>query len=485
MSGRANAADKSASPPNIIFVFADQLRAHALGCYGNTIVPTPNLDAMASDGMTFDHAISTVPVCSPYRAMLLTGRHPMVNGTVSNDVGIRGDLPTVATACKTAGYQTGYIGKWHVEWHRDPFVPPDRRMGFDDWAVNNCTHQYMDHFYCTDTPEPVHFKGYDAVVQTDLAIDYIARNRESPFCLFLSWGPPHGPYNNVPQSYKDRVPLETITLRKNADEWAVVDGLLARDNPSDAVRERRHARRAILEDDARLIQERIHGYYAHTVALDDCIGRLRSALRAQGLAENTILVFTSDHGDMLGSHRMSLKQTPFEESIRVPFIMEYPGVVPAGRRSDALLAPVDIMPTLLSLAGVPCPAVDGKDLADAVKGLAPEAQDAVLITKMAGGTSGGPYVDNAITPWHGVRSKRYTYVHLHGHGPWLLYDNEKDPYQLENLVDVPAYAELGAALEKRMRELMVEAGHPGDPQKVEEYIESRRVDVAPTPSALG
>jgi len=146
MTGHANAADKPAIPPNIIFVFADQMRAHALGCYGNTTVPTPNIDAMASNGMTFENAISTWPVCSPYRAMLLSGRHPMANGTVSNDVGMRGDLSTVATACKTAGYKTGYIGKWHLEWNRNPFVQPDRRMGFDYWAVNNCTHQYMDHF---------------------------------------------------------------------------------------------------------------------------------------------------------------------------------------------------------------------------------------------------------------------------------------------------------------------------------------------------
>jgi len=474
MTGHANAADKPAIPPNIIFVFADQMRAHALGCYGNTTVPTPNIDAMASNGMTFENAISTWPVCSPYRAMLLSGRHPMANGTVSNDVGMRGDLSTVATACKTAGYKTGYIGKWHLEWNRNPFVQPDRRMGFDYWAVNNCTHQYMDHFYCTDTPEPVRFKGYDAVVQTDLAIDYITRNRESPFCLFLSWGPPHDPYNNVPQTYKDRVPLDTLTLRENVNERAVVDGLMARDKPSGEVLKRRHTRRAMLEDNERLVKEMIHGYYAHTVALVDCIGRLREALSAQGLAGNTILVFSSDHGDMLGSHRMSLKQMPFEESIRVPFVMEYPGVVPAGSRTDALLAPVDIMPTLLSLAGVPCPAVDGKDLAGAARGQALEAQDAVLITKMVGGNGGGPYLDNAITPWHGVRTKRHTYVNLHGHGPWLLYDNERDPYQLENLVEIPEFAELVAALERRMQELMVEAGHPGDPQKVAQFMDSRR-----------
>lgn len=461
--------------PNIVFLFADQMRADVLGCYGNKTVPTPNLDAMAQNGMVFDNAISTWPVCSPYRAMLLTGLHPMANGTVSNDVGYKDGLPSIAAACREHGYETGYIGKWHLEWNRDPFVPPDRRMGFDYWAVNNCTHQYMDHFYCTDTPERIHFKGYDAVVQTDLAVDYIATNKDKPFCLFVSWGPPHDPYNKVPQEYKDRIPVENIALRDNVEEREIVDWLIARDTPSPSVAKRRAARRAILDDNERLKQEQLQGYYAHTAALDDCLGRIRKALRDQNIDKDTILVFASDHGDMLGSHRMALKQMPFEESIRVPFIMEYPGAVPAGQRTDALLAPIDIMPTLLSMAGVSCPEVDGKNIAEAARGGQSDQQDAVLIAKMTGGIyGGGPYCFNAITPWRGVRTKRYTYVNLIGYGPWLLYDNWEDPCQLHNLVAQPGYEALAGKLEQRMRELMAEAGDPEDPDKVAEDIASRR-----------
>lgn len=468
------AAQASPRNPNIIFIFADQMRAHVLGCYGNKIVPTPNLNAMAQAGSVFDNAISTWPVCSPYRAMLLSGMHPMANGTVSNDVGMRNDIPTIATVCQEQGYETGYIGKWHLEWNRNPFVPKDRRMGFDYWAVNNCTHQYMDHFYCTDTPEEIHFKGYDAIVQTELAIDYIKKNAQNPFCLFVSWGPPHDPYNKVPDEYKERVPLDRIELRENVHERDVVDWLIARDTPTPQVVERRTKRRAVLEDNERLKKEQIQGYYAHTAALDDCIGRIRVALRETGLSEDTILVFSSDHGDMVGSHRMSLKQMPFEESIRVPFLVEYPSAVPAGRRNDALVAPIDIMPTLLSLAGLVCPDVDGKDLSDAVRGGASDQQDAVLITKMTGGEGGGPYYYNAITPWRGVRTKRYTYVNLLGYGPWLLYDNEVDPYQMNNLIGKPEHAQLQATLEKRMHELMKEAGDPGDTQSIADHLASRR-----------
>lgn len=453
--------------PNVIYIFADQMRAHALGCYGNECVPTPNFDAMAKAGMVFDNGISTYPVCSPYRAMLLSGRYPTGNGTVSNDIGMRDDIPSVGSVFKENGYATGYIGKWHLEWNRNPFVPKHRRQGFDYWAVNNCTHRYMDHFYCTDTPEKIQFKGYDAIVQTDLAIDFVKKNREAPFCLFMSWGPPHDPYNLVPDEYKARVPLEKIKLRDNVNERGLVDFLLERDNPGEKRADRRKNRRRTYEDDERLKKEVLQGYYAHVAALDDCLGKIRTSLRELGLAEDTILVFSSDHGDMLGSHRMGSKQNPLEESIRVPLMVEYPRRVPKGKRTDALCAPIDIMPTLLGLAGMPCPEVDGRDLSAAACGGADDAQDALLIMKMAPG--GNPYNLNAITPWRGVRTKRHTYVNLEGFGPWLLFDNQKDPAQLHNLIDQPEHAELAAQLETRMRELMQEAGDPGSAEAVEEY----------------
>ena len=458
--------------PNIVFIFADQLRAHALACYGNRTVPTPNLDAMARAGMVFDNGISTWPVCSPYRAMLLTGRHPMTNGTVLNDVGMRDDLPTVATACRDQGYATGYIGKWHLEWKRDPFVPVSRRQGFDYWAVSNCSHDYLDNFYCTDTPREIHIEGYDALVQTDLAIDYMKSHKDNPFCLFLSWGPPHDPYNVVPLEYKARIPVDEIELRENVRERDLVDFLLARDRPSKHLADERSRRRQAYDDDESLTREILHGYYAHTVALDDCIGRIRASLSELGIARDTILVFSSDHGDMLGSHRMGSKQNPLEESIRVPLLVEYPRSVPAGRRTDVLCAPIDIMPTLLSLAGLSCPAVDGKDLAAAALGGVTDQQDELLIMKMLPG--GNPYTLNALTPWRGVRTKRHTYVHLEDYGPWLLFDNQEDPWQLENLIDKPEHRGLRDRLDERMRELMAEAGDPGTTAAVQAYLDERR-----------
>jgi arylsulfatase A-like enzyme len=459
--------------PNIIFIFADQMRAHVLGCYGNQCVPTPNFDAMAQAGARFENAISTFPVCSPYRAMLLTGLHPMHNGTVNNDTGFKDGLPSIATACQAQGYETGYVGKWHLEWNRDPFVPKHRRLGFDYWAVNNCTHQYMDHFYCMDTPEEVHFKGYDAVVQTDLAIDYIQSHKNTPFCLFVSWGPPHDPYNKVPDEYKNRINPDDIALRPNVHDRTIVDPLLTRDEKSGATPKARQARRDIADNDDRLKQEYLHGYYAHTCALDDCIGKIRETLQESGLADDTILVFSSDHGDMLGSHRMLSKQNPLEESIRIPLLIEYPAMVSQNTRSEQLVAPVDIMPTLLGLAGLECPPVDGRDLSGCITDKTYDAQDAVLIMKMLQG--GNPFISNAITPWRGVRTKRYTYTYLLDVGPWLLFDNQEDPYQLNNLINNPQYANIRDELDTRMRELMQAADDPGDTDAIAKY----RLSMAP------
>jgi len=238
------------------------------------------------------------------------------------------------------------------------------------------------------------------------------------------------------------------------------------------LREKRAKRRKVVEDDDLLKREYLQGYYAHTAALDDCMGEIRAALQDAGVAQDTILVFSSDHGDMLGSHRMASKQNPLEESIRIPLMVEYPRGVPTGGRTDALCAPIDVMPTLLSLAGLDCPEVDGKDLAGAAQGKASDQQDAVLIMKTLPG--GNPYNMNAMTPWRGVRTKRHTYVTLLDYGPWLLFDNQQDPYQLNNLINKPEHADLQAKLDERMHELMKEAGDPGETEALMAYRQSMR-----------
>ncbi len=401
--------------PNIVFVFADQMRAQDVANFtGDSQVRTPNLDRLATQGTTFTHAVSSCPVCTPYRASLLTGRYPLTNGMVLNDVRLPVTERSVAHCLNDAGYRTGYVGKWHLDGsRRGGFTPPGpRRQGFDDyWAVANCTHNYMKSFYFEDDPEPIHIDGYDADHFTDLSIDFVNDDSEDPFCLFLSWGPPHDPYRLMPEDYIIYDPDE-IQLRDNA---------------------------------TKANREHLAGYYSHITALDRCFGRIMDALDQKGVAEDTILVFTSDHGDMLGSQGLIHKQKPWDESIMVPFVIRYPGTVPAGQSTDALINTPDLMPTLLSLSGLPTPTtVDGIDFAPATRGEEWDEPGSAFICNPC--PFGEPFPE-----WRGVRTKTHTYVETVDE-PWLLYDNVADPFQQTDLQGHADHADVQGELKADLQD---------------------------------
>jgi len=457
-SSGAEGGELETRKPNVVFVFADQLRSQALGCYGDKQARTPNIDRLAAEGARFTNAISTWPVCSPYRAMLLTGRYPMSNGVVANDYCLWDNQDTIATALKARGYDTGYIGKWHLDGGGDR-VPEDRRQGFDYWVPPN---------------EVPMLSGSDPQVwrpekQTDKAVSYIKEHKGKPFCLFVSWNPPHDPYI-APDRFMSMFPPDKMKLRPNVSESRLVSEQLEKHPiPADttAGMSRAKWRKRLDSDDG--VRQILSGYYAATSGLDVCVGRIMDALTEAGVADDTILVFSSDHGDMLGSHRMCLKQEPFEESISIPFIVRYPRGVRKGTVTDGIISPVDVMPTLLALAGVESPnGVQGISLADAAKGKRSDQQDAVLIMKMLPG--GNPWQINAATEWRGVRTKTHTYARLADGGPWVLFDNKRDPYQLNNLVGEPAHKKLQEAMEARMQALLKKADDPFDTEEIKRRI---------------
>ncbi|MBP8912027.1 MAG: sulfatase, partial [Phycisphaerae bacterium] len=269
------ADEKPRRKPNVVFVFADQWRAQAVGYAGDPNARTPNLDRLAGRSVNFTNAVSCCPVCSPYRASLLTGQYPLTHGVFLNDVPLRDEAVSLAQACRRAGYQTAYIGKWHLDGnHRSAFIPRERRQGFEFWKALGCTHAYNNSFYYGDEDVKLQWQGYDAIAQTREARQYIRDHAGGPpFLLVLSWGPPHDPYGTAPQKYRDLFDPERIALRPNVPE-----------------QDRDKARQAAA------------GYYAHIAALDDCIGELLDTLRQTGIERDTIFVFTSDHGDMLYSH---------------------------------------------------------------------------------------------------------------------------------------------------------------------------------------
>jgi arylsulfatase A-like enzyme len=405
--------------PNVVFVFADQWRAQATGYAGNRQVRTPHLDRLAAESVNFENAVSGCPVCSPYRASLLTGQYPLRHGVFLNDVRLSNKAVSLAQAYQDAGYKTAYIGKWHLDGdHRSAFIPRDRRHGFEFWKALGCTHAYNNSFYYGDEDVKLKWDGYDAIAQTRAAQQYIREHTDGPpFLLVLSWGPPHGPYETAPQKYRDLFKPDDITLRPNVPEAD--------------------------KDTARRI---IAGYYAHIAALDDCIGDLLGTLREAGIERDTIFVFTSDHGDLLCSHGQRNKQQPYDESIRVPFLLRYPTLLgKEGRVIDLPIDAPDVMPTLLGLSGIAVPdTVEGTDFSDVLTGKSPAPDWAALIACHAPfgqwpRTRGG-------REYRGVRTSRYTYVR-DLNGPWLLYDNHRDPYQLENLCNRSEHIILQARLE--------------------------------------
>ncbi|MCZ6677715.1 MAG: sulfatase [Candidatus Poribacteria bacterium] len=406
-----------ARSPNFLLVFSDQHRYCDMGCAGNPDVITPNMDELAQEGTHFTHTISNIPLCVPARGCIMTGKHPLSHKAVSNDLPLPLSERGIAQVFKEAGYQTGYIGKWHLGgMPRDKFMTAEMRFGFDYWAGWNCHHNYFDAQYHDSDGNRIAIDGYEPDLQTDLAIQYCREHADEPFCLYLSWGPPHNPYEQVPVQYQVMYDPGRLTLRPNA-EGANRDDLA--------------------------------GYYAHITALDANLGRLMKALEELGMAEDTILVYTSDHGDMLSSQGEVRKERPWEESIRVPFLIRWPGTVPAGVSRDTLLSIVDFAPTFLSLCGLPIPAdVQGLDLSEAIRGQTIDEPNSVLLEiPLPGGEGFG----GGIREWRGVRTRRHTYARFQDGAGWVLYDNLADPYQRYNRIADPAYQSIRDELEAELR----------------------------------
>lgn len=436
----ATDVEKPQRQPNVVFVFGDQWRRQATGFSGNAQVATPNLDRLAEQSIELTHAVIGMPVCSPYRASLLSGKSPLNHGVIINDVPLDPETPSLGKAFKVAGYDTGWIGKWHVDGHgRTNPIPPERRQGFDYWKVLECTHAYNDsRYYDNDETELSQWEGYDAFAQTDDAIDYIRghANQDHPFALFLSWGPPHNPYQTAPEKYRAMYDPDKIELRPNVPP--------------------EHAERARTD---------LAGYYAHCTALDDALGKLLAAIDEAGLREDTLFVFTSDHGDMLGSQGQQRKQRPYEESVRVPFLLRWParfGEQP--QKNAAMIDAPDLMPTLLGLCGVDCPdTVDGHDFTDALCGGEDPSGGAVLLLMPA--LFGEWFRQDEAVPYRGVRTHRWTYTRTL-EGPWLLYDNEADPYQLKNLVDDSDYQATIVELDQLLDQKLAAIGDTFEPEQV-------------------
>ena len=415
--------------PNILILLTDQWRAQATGYAGDPNVKTPNLDRLASESINFTNAVSGTPVCTPFRAALLTGQLPLTTGVFMNDVQLNPDALSMAEIFSEHNYHTGYIGKWHLDGHgRLQNVPTgERRQGFEFWNGNECTHDYNHSvYYDNDNPDRKVWERYDTFDQTDAALHYINDRKaiEDPFLMIVSYGTPHGPYHTATKEYRDRYNPEDIKLRPNVPE--------------------KSKKRA---------KKELSGYYAHIEAIDDMIGKITQQLKDDGQWDNTIILFTSDHGDLLGSQGQLKKQQPFDESIRVPMLLKLPSnknIAPSTKKM--VVNSEDILPTLLGLTDITIPnRIEGTDFSAIIENNE-DLDNAALIRSIQ--PFGSWNRGRGGREYRGLRTPRYTYVR-DLNGPWLLYDNQEDPYQENNLIENADYNVVQKALEEQLTQRLV------------------------------
>lgn len=413
-------------PPNVLFILPDEWRAQALGCMGNPDVQTPHLDQLASEGILFKNTFANTPVCCPARANILTGTYTNRNGMVANDLRLKEDVVTMADLFSQAGYRTGYVGKWHLDGGpRLPgYIPPGRRRhGFQSWAANECNHNYFYNWYFRDENVPIITEQYEPEGWTERAIEFLYESQDKPFFLMLALGAPHDPYL-APEKYMNLYDPQKLMMEPNWVEGTRNGG-----------------------------RKEMAAYYAAITAIDDQMGKLLHTLRELNIENNTIVLFSSDHGNMLGSQGKILKRKPWEESIRVPGIMRHPGTIPSGQKTDALFSHVDFAPTLLSLCGLTIPAeMQGTDLSRVVVGQTKQGPTSAYFQIF------GPFHGSGVEHgWRGIRTEQYMYARWES-GPWVLYDLEKDPHEMNNLVNDDSARSLMQDLDRKLMDWMDKVG---------------------------
>jgi arylsulfatase A-like enzyme len=436
------------SSPNIIFIFSDQQRYDSVACNGNPIVKTPNLDALAAEGATFDNAFSSCPICSPYRGQVMTGKYSHSNGCLDNEYALDLDQATLPSTLGAAGYRTAYVGKWHLGY--GPYTE-HRRYGFDYMAAYNCDHRHNDLTYHENEQGPFPFDKWGPTGETDLALRFIEKQQEkssdNPFCVVMSWGPPHW------TSYRERT-YSAYPERFNIYRPEEID------LPHNVPRQMEYFARQEFAD-----------YYGCVTGLDHEVGRIMAFLKVNGLEENTILCYSSDHGDHLSSHgygkpndtwlhrsKRASKATPYDESIHIPFIMRYPEKVEGGQRPQTMFNSADVMPTLLGLAGVGLPeGIQGTDLSHTVLGGDGPEPDSVYLQILG---PGWPNRGGWVGFWRGLRTERWTYARWFGSGEVWLFDRESDPYEMRNLAGTAGHVEIQQQLEQRLLQWIAETDDP-------------------------
>ena len=474
------ASKAPADAPNIIFIMTDDQARDAVGIYGNDILATPNMDRIGAEGIRFNQAFVTNSICAPSRASFLTGLYSHTHGVTSNGEepgfygqgGLRHDQITWPMLLRKAGYHTGMVGKWHIK--SDP-------TGFDHWAILRGQGSYFDP-ECIVNGASVRFRGHTDDVIGDQAIAYLRqRPDDQPFCLCYHFKAPHGPWEPDARFYDAFQDVEIpipVAFEQGPPEGA--PEALSKTRMSVAGMgdfHRNLERRGVqvpkdLPDDERAhanLQALVKNYYRVLLGVDENVGRVLDFLDQNDLAENTIVVYTSDNGFFLGEYGFYDKRLMYEPSIRVPMLVRWPRRIAAGQVDDGnMVLNVDVAPTLLELAGAAAPDwMHGRSWKPLLDGEPAEWREDFLYEFFE-----YPAV-HCVRKHRGVRGKRWKLIHFwEMPDEWALYDLENDPDELVNLVNRPEHAERVERLRARLLELRAETGDVDPPGYVPPEMET-------------
>ncbi len=439
------------SRPNILIIYADQMRADMMGCAGNPVIKTPYLDRLAGEGVRFENAFVSYPLCCPFRASFLTGKYAHATSMFANHFPIDTNQTFLAQLLADTGYRTGYVGKWHLDGGPKPgFVPPgERRLGFEHFVGFNRGHQYLRSVFYRDTDQPYRSARYEPDYQTDHVIEFmdevVRSDSGQPFLAYICYGAPHYPVQQMPEYLRHLYDPAEVPLPPGVPNPELQREVAQRRLEYDCAGDLRaldrsktggeHVHSAEVETEAEIRQFIAH-YYAMISNVDHNVGRLLNWLDAQGIADDTMVIFLSDHGDMLGQHGYycGLKRTPYKGAMQVPFIVRYPRRFAAGRVATGLIdVAVDTMPTLLETCGLSIPdEVQGISYLPQLDGSAETTREAVMYEIMKS-TDGGPG-DYTPVPERGIRTRDWLYVRQPTRRKFL-FDLRNDPDEMTNLVE--------------------------------------------------